>query len=174
MSGNLFQLAIYAFLGVALIEEGIKFLMMRWAIWRLPAFDEPLDGIIYSVMISMGFAVTENVLYVFNSDTYGIAYRTVLIRAFTAVPAHATFAILMGFFLGLAKCIPNKSYWLQVLGLFTAILFHGLYDFFLFANEIAGTIIGAIISLCLAILLSRQAISIHAKISEHLHASQDE
>jgi protease PrsW len=174
MSGDLFELAAYAFLGVACIEEGIKFILMRLVIWRLPEFDEPFDGIIYSVMISMGFAVTENVLYVFNTESYGHAYETVLIRAFTAIPAHATFAILMGFFLGLARFIPERAFLLQIAGMFTAVLFHGLYDFFLFTNEITGTIIGAIISLWAAILLSRQALLIHSNISKQMHTERED
>src|SRR5688572_28371639 len=46
----------FAFVAVGFSEEGSKYLMLRLYAYRQKAFDEPLDGIIYGVMISMGFA----------------------------------------------------------------------------------------------------------------------
>lgn len=94
-------------------------------------------------------------MYVFK---YGVA--TGIVRAFTAVPAHATFGILMGYFMGLAKFSKNRML-LNLTGLFVAILFHGAYDFFLFINFIPGIAIGAFISLIVGIILSKKAIKIH-------------
>ena len=65
----------------------------------------------------MGFATLENVLYVYN---YG--FSTGVLRAFTAVPAHATFAILMGYFMGKAKFSKNRIQ-LNLLGLLGATIF---------------------------------------------------
>ena len=56
-------------------------------------------------MIGMGFATLENILY---ADRFGL--QTVMIRAFTAVPAHAIFAIIMGYYIGLAKFNKKKSH----------------------------------------------------------------
>jgi RsiW-degrading membrane proteinase PrsW (M82 family) len=67
-------------------------------------FNEPFDGIVYAVIVSMGFATIENIIYVFQ---YGFA--TGILRLFTAVPAHAAFGILMGYFLGKAKFTHGKS-----------------------------------------------------------------
>ena len=47
--------AVFAFLVVALSEEGSKFLLMRIFIFNRKAFDDPFDGIIYCVMVGMGF-----------------------------------------------------------------------------------------------------------------------
>ena len=75
-------------------------------------------------MVAMGFAAVENTLYVIDGGaSIGI------IRMFTSVPAHATFGIIMGFFLGLQK-INNKKIF-GIIGLFLAAAFHGLYDFYL-------------------------------------------
>jgi RsiW-degrading membrane proteinase PrsW (M82 family) len=83
---------------VALSEELSKFLVVRYFCYPQKRFDEPLDGIVYSVMVSMGFATIENVNYVF---THG--YSTAFVRMFLSVPAHATFGVVMGYFIGKAK-----------------------------------------------------------------------
>src|SRR6187401_115252 len=81
-----------AFFKVALVEEFSKFIFVRFILYPNKNFNEPFDGIVYAVMVSMGFATLENVVYVFN---YG--FETALLRMFTAVPAHATFGVLMGY-----------------------------------------------------------------------------
>ena len=57
-------------------------------------FNEPFDGIVYSVMVSMGFATTENILYAMKGGL-----EVALLRMVMSVPAHATFAVLMGYLL---------------------------------------------------------------------------
>ncbi|MGC4023033.1 MAG: PrsW family glutamic-type intramembrane protease [Cyclobacteriaceae bacterium] len=130
-------------------------------------FNEPFDGIVYAVSVSLGFAGLENILYVTNSPD-GIA--TGIMRMFTAVPAHATFAVLMGYFLGRAKCEPGKSY-LAWYGLLTATLFHGAYDYFWFISYIPGIWTGAIASLIIGLVLSRKAIKMHQQASPFISAS---
>ena len=144
-----------AFIVVALVEEFSKYVIVRYYSQRSKEYNEPFDGIVYAVMVSMGFAALENVLYVFQ---HGIS--TGITRAFTAVPAHATFAILMGYFMGKAKFSKNRIV-LNLLGLLFATLFHGAYDFFLFINFIPGMWVGAITSLIIGIFLSRKAIKKH-------------
>jgi RsiW-degrading membrane proteinase PrsW (M82 family) len=148
----IFQQFIKAFVVVALVEEFSKYIIVRYFAQRNKEFNEPFDGIVYSVMVSMGFATLENVLYVFQ---HGVS--TGIIRAFTAVPAHATFAILMGYFMGKAK-FSNNRFALNLTGLFCATLFHGAYDFFLFIDFIPGTWVGAIVSLTIGIFLSNKVI----------------
>jgi RsiW-degrading membrane proteinase PrsW (M82 family) len=106
-------------------------------------------------MVSMGFAATENIFYVLEGG-----YQTALLRAFTAVPAHATFGVLMGYFMGKAKFAKNRII-LNLFGLFLAIVFHGTYDFFLFIDFIPGIWVGAFLSLFVGIMLSRKAIKKH-------------
>jgi len=64
--------------------------------------------------------------------------------------------------MGKAKFTNQKAKW-NLIGLATAILFHGSYDFFLFINFIPGISIGALVSLILGVWLSRKAIRIHQK-----------
>ncbi|GGG50454.1 PrsW family intramembrane metalloprotease [Bizionia arctica] len=146
-----------AFLVVAVIEEFSKYIIVRYFAQPNKEFNEPFDGIMYAVMVSMGFAATENIMYVLEGG-----YQVAFLRAFTAIPAHATFAILMGFFMGKAKFAKNRSKY-NLLGLFLAVLFHGAYDFFLFIDFIPGIWIGAFASLILGIFLSSRAIKYHQK-----------
>ncbi|WP_298780735.1 PrsW family glutamic-type intramembrane protease [uncultured Polaribacter sp.] len=152
---SVLQMFIKAFFVVALVEEFSKFIIVKFYAQKNKEFNEPFDGIVYAVMVSMGFALLENILYVFK---YGAGVGVV--RAFTAVPAHATFGILMGYYMGKAKFSKNK-FQLNLLGLLAATIFHGAYDFFLFINFIPGMLTGAILSLLTGIVLARKAIIKH-------------
>ncbi len=152
---NLTEQAVHAFLIVALVEEFSKFIFVRFLFYRNENFNEPFDGIVYSVMVGMGFATFENLFYVFDGGM-----STALLRMFTAVPAHASFAILMGFFLGKAKFEHGKGHYsLYALGVAT--LFHGAYDYFWFIAFVPGIWLGAIGSLSVGIWLAKKAIRIH-------------
>lgn len=158
---SVFQQFVKAFFIVALIEEFSKYIIVRYVAQRNREFNEPFDGIVYAVMVSMGFTALENILYVFQ---YG--FENGVLRAFTAVPAHAIFGILMGYFMGEAKfSAPRKRILLNFTGLFMPVLFHGMYDFFLFINFIPGISIGAFISLIIGIMLSKKAIKKHQESS---------
>ncbi|QTE23937.1 PrsW family intramembrane metalloprotease [Polaribacter cellanae] len=157
---NILQQFLQAFFVVALVEEFSKYVIVKFYAQRNAAFNEPFDGIVYAVMVSMGFAALENVLYTFQHGA-----ETGLMRAFTAVPAHATFGILMGYFMGRAK-FSNNRITLNLLGLLLATLFHGAYDFFLFINFIPGISIGAFVSLIIGIVLSNKAIKSHQNSSK--------
>ncbi len=149
-----------AFFLVALVEESSKFLFVRFVLYPNKNFNEPFDGIVYALMVSMGFATLENVLYTFQ---YGVT--TGILRMFTAVPAHATFGVLMGYFLGKAKFTHQRGFYYGFIALFVATLFHGSYDYFWFINYVPGVWVGAILSLVLGVWLSRKAIRLHQDIS---------
>ncbi|MCX5705676.1 MAG: PrsW family glutamic-type intramembrane protease [Candidatus Omnitrophica bacterium] len=134
-----------SFLVAGLVEEGLKFLVFKRLIYDNKEFDEPYDGIMYAVMISLGFATIENILYVAISHfKLGICGSLICgsSRAMSAVPAHAFFAVIMGYYLGLAKFCGDRErqreYVYKALGF--AVLTHGLYDFFILSRTSAGVI----------------------------------
>ena len=53
-----------AFLYAAVPEEFFKFLVVTRYSARNPAFDEPMDGVVYGAAASLGFAAFENMVYV--------------------------------------------------------------------------------------------------------------
>lgn len=152
---SVLQMLLKAFVTVALVEEFAKYVIVRYYAQTNEEFNESFDGIVYAVMVSMGFATLENLLYTFQ---HGM--ETGILRAFTAVPAHATFAILMGYFMGKAKFSKNRKA-LNFIGLLAAVLFHGAYDFFLFINFIPGISIGAFVSLIIGLVLANKAMKKH-------------
>ncbi|MEZ5072218.1 MAG: PrsW family glutamic-type intramembrane protease [Bacteroidales bacterium] len=118
-----------AFVVAAFTEELFKFAALYLLIWKRPAFNEQFDGIVYAVFVSLGFAAVENVLYVTGSG-----YQTALLRALTAVPAHAIFGVTMGYYLGIARRYEEvrKSFLWKALAL--PVLLHGIYDFILMSG----------------------------------------
>lgn len=122
--------ALYqAFAVAALVEEGIKFVLIKRVSRRMASFDEITDGIVYTIAAGLGFAFFENVAYGLRAGGFGI----LLLRGFTAVPLHAIASGLMGYYVGEAWFNPRRS---GLTGLFLAILFHGFYDYILFEPQI--------------------------------------
>ena len=128
--GKIPKAAFNGFLVAGATEEALKFLMVFILVWRNPNFNQKFDGIVYAVSVALGFAAIENLFYVFSNNSLQVG----LLRAFTAVPAHAIFGIVMGFYLGLARfSVQQRGKWL--LRAFTVPwLFHGIYDFLLMSG----------------------------------------
>ena len=120
---------LYMFVGVALVEEGMKYLPVLLYPFRRSFFDEPLDGIVYCVYAAMGFATVETVIFAGLLDWEGM-----LAKATLAVPAHAAFAMLAGYFLGRARRQTGRGARNRyvLLGLLWSVVAHGLYDWFVF------------------------------------------
>ena len=132
-TSRLLPLFLGALVVVGLVEEFWKFVVVRLYSYNRREFDEPYDGIMYSVMASLGFATGENLLYVVSGGV-----GTGILRVLLAVPGHAFYGVLMGYFLGSAKFAVNRrrAAGLQLAGLGLAVLAHGVYDFMVFAlNE---------------------------------------
>ncbi len=168
MHHSVWDYAWYAFAVVGLSEEGSKYLMLRLYAYPKKAFSEPFDGIVYGVMVGMGFATVENIEYV---RQFGL--ETGVVRFFLSVPAHAAFAVLMGYYVGLAKFNKGGASLLMWKGLLIAVLFHGSFDFFLFLQQSqvakqyvsAGLLsFGAFISFYIAIRLALRAIRMHTQL----------
>ena len=120
--------ALDAFLCAALPEEFFKFLVVFRYASRHKEFNEPMDGIVYGVAASLGFATLENVLYVGGSGM-GVA----LLRALSAVPAHAFTGVVMGYFVGTWRFAPMGRGRLLAASLCWPMLLHWSYDFPLLA-----------------------------------------
>jgi RsiW-degrading membrane proteinase PrsW (M82 family) len=119
---------LLSFGAIAPVEEAVKWAVLLAGAYAWRFFNEPFDGIVYSVVTGMGFATMENVAYV---GVWG--QETALLRAFTAFPAHLVFAIAMGYYVGKAKFAPHgeRLHWL-LRALLVSLLLHGLYDFLVF------------------------------------------
>ena len=139
-----------AFFLAAIPEELAKWLIFYWLIRKAKDFDQYYDGILYAIFISMGFALVENVLYVFQGGM-----STAILRAVLSVPGHMLFAIPMGYYLSLSKfeqgALASKHQWLSIL---IPVALHGTFDFILmYAGAKKDTNPALVILLFLAFLV---------------------
>lgn len=139
-SGHWLAILVVAFVVVALCEELFKFLALYLYPFRQSYFNEPFDGVVYAIMIGMGFATCENLLYAYK---YGL--ETILLRAFTAVPAHSAFAVIMGYFVGKAKFAGKDQHKYLAFGLAVPVGIHGVYDFFILQEIYEGLMLLAVL-----------------------------
>ena len=91
---------ISSFLTAAPVEEGLKLSVLYYFVYKMKDFNEPIDGIVYGVTVSLGFATLENLYYVYLLADYfeTTSMALAVIRSFSAVPAHAVFGVFMGYF----------------------------------------------------------------------------
>jgi RsiW-degrading membrane proteinase PrsW (M82 family)/ribosomal protein S18 acetylase RimI-like enzyme len=167
---------ISSFFFVALVEEFCKFLPLRYYALSRKSFDEPLDGIVHSVMIGMGFATLENIGYVLTAPN---GLQVGMMRMFTSVPGHATFAVIMGYYAGKAKFDFARRKALLLKGVLLATFFHGAYDSCLFLTKVLPEtlsglllILGALASLITAWVLSLRLIRLHRRTSQQYYDVQ--
>lgn len=119
---------------IAIIEEISKYIVITIMCFKNKFFKNPYDAIMYAVCISLGFAFVENIMYI-NNFGMGVAIS----RAIFSIPAHASFGIIMGYYLGVSKLCcdkgeSNASALTRYSAFFIPLIFHGFYDYLLNFN----------------------------------------
>ena len=152
----------YTIVGIGLPEQLAKLIATYFIAFKDKAFNEPMDGIVYTVAAGMGFATLENVLYITD-----MGYQIGLLRGVISLPMHMLFDVVLGYFVGMAHnaYIKKQSYvkWLFT-GLMLAAVIHGFYDFIIYSIADEGLMYAAIIIfyallVLFAIILVRKALS---------------
>ncbi|MFO0704708.1 MAG: PrsW family glutamic-type intramembrane protease [Candidatus Andersenbacteria bacterium] len=115
---------------VAPVEELAKFSVVYASVYHHPVFNERLDGVIYMVVASLGFATVENILIVLG-DGAGV----LPIRFVTATLLHALAAGIIGYCMGLGRFAKRGGSWIVLLGLVLGIALHGVYDLVAISNS---------------------------------------
>lgn len=136
-NGNIINDALVggAFAG-ALVEEILKFLILYFYIFKHKEFNEPMDAIVYGIVVSLGFALNENYDYVYNyAEQFNVtSWEIALARSYSAIPMHAACGVIMGFYFGQNYFIEQgRSF---SLALIVPIIIHGSYNFLLSFNGI--------------------------------------
>ncbi|WP_440926680.1 PrsW family intramembrane metalloprotease [Candidatus Pelagibacter sp.] len=127
---------ISSFLTAAPVEEGLKLSVLYYFVYKMKDFNEPMDGIVYGVTVSLGFATLENFYYVYLLADYfeTTSMSLAILRSFSAVPAHAIFGVFMGYFFMKYAFIKKGD------NLFFAFIvpfvLHGCYNLFAGSNFI--------------------------------------
>lgn len=126
--------ALYqAFVVAGGVEELAKVLVVYWFVWHKPEFDERLDGIVYAARAGLGFALVENVLYLLSAEDMAGFVMIYLLRALLAVPGHAIWAGIMGYYAARRRLDGDGPG--MVGGLIVAVVLHGSYDAVVFLGE---------------------------------------
>ena len=129
---------ISSFLTAAPVEEGLKLSILYFFVYRMKDFNEPIDGIVYGVTASLGFATLENFYYVYLLADYfeTSSMSLAILRSFSAVPAHAVFGVFMGYFFMKYAFIKKGD---NLLFAFVVpFVLHGCYNLFASSNFIVS------------------------------------
>ncbi len=129
--------ALYmSFVIAAIPEEAAKLTSVWLMAWRRPEFDERMDGIVYGARAGLGFALVENVAYLLLlPSSFGEYLQLFIARAVLAVPGHAIWGGVAGYFAARRRFDGRGPGWLG--GLALAVLMHGLYDAWVFCAPVA-------------------------------------
>ena len=123
-----------SFFTAAPVEEGLKLAVLYFLVYKMKDFNEPVDGIVYGVTVSLGFATLENFYYVYVLAEY---YETTpiymaFLRSFSAVPAHAIFGVFMGYFFMKYSFIKKGDN--LIFAFLVPFTLHGCYNLFIMSN----------------------------------------
>jgi RsiW-degrading membrane proteinase PrsW (M82 family) len=114
-----------------LVEETLKCLAVLAVFWRLrDQFNGVVDAVVYSAMVGLGFAVTENIFYygaafVEGSDVFA---QTVVVRGVFSPFAHPLFTSMFGIGLAVASETARARLLWPILGWLGAMFLHGLWN----------------------------------------------
>jgi RsiW-degrading membrane proteinase PrsW (M82 family) len=133
--GTVFSAFVVAGLTEEVCKGGLAYIFM----WRRPEFNEVMDGVVYFGVAHMGFAITENLMYVILKPAGNIvqALMTGFARTTTAVPLHVINGMIMGYHMGQARYATTpaerRKNFFQAFAI--PILLHGIYDVAAFNSE---------------------------------------
>ena len=136
----LFQI-IQWFIVVGIGEEISKYMILRWKTWKHPDFNCTYDGMVYAVAVSAGFALAENIMYLFR---YGSG--VLFMRAIVSIPAHISFSVFMGAWYSASRKYQlagetDKGRTAMILSVLVPALAHGGFDFIATNTDQTGMII---------------------------------
>lgn len=126
---SLFFLNIIIF--APLSEEFLKYAVVRWGILKNPAFDEPLDAMLYLIISALGFAALENLLNIFYSQnlSLGLAFSQSVARFLSATFLHTLSSGILGYFLARSLLNLKKRRIILAAGFLLAVGFHSFYNY---------------------------------------------
>ncbi len=144
---------LYSFVIVGFLAEFTKFLLLRYYFIPKDVINKPFDGILYSVMVSMGFATAVNIYF---HQVLPAPFNVPLVN-FSLPFTNLVVGIILGFFAGFGKFRKNRVDYL--IGLGAAIFFHGFYIFGILANDYLLIGLVGCVTLIIAVLLSLRSLN---------------
>lgn len=159
---NMRRISFYVFVIIAFSSEFAKFLVLRYAFFNLKSFEGPLEGVLYSIFISLGFASVASVLIGIGIVGAEAKFTDMNLFLLTYPFASIVFGVVMGFFIGMGKLRKN---WLidNSTGLFVSTFFHGLFYFCFITSDNRLLIFASIGFLIIALTLVSKAVRMRAE-----------
>lgn len=113
-----------SFVRMSVPEESLRFITLIYLARRRAYITTPYDFIIFSVAVGMGFALCENLIFVFfkGGIIIGVA------RAFTSIPSHYFCSVIMGALLALSSIDTQHRRRYSFCAIVIPIFLHGVYD----------------------------------------------
>ena len=124
-----FYVGIYMLLGISVIEELVKFIFARLKMRKDKYFDLPVDGMIYLIVVALGFAAVENTAFVSGMTNLDSIINLLYLRAITATLLHVIASGIFGYFFALSLVYYKLKYLMISLGFFGAVLIHTIFNF---------------------------------------------
>ncbi len=156
--GSIRRILLYSFVMIGFLSEISKFLILRYKYIPNDFLTKPFDGILYSILISMGFATTANV-YFFYEWNYSDNLAVVL---YTVPFANLLIGIILGFFIGLGK-FRSSTQADSLTGIGAAVFFQGFFSFCLFSQDYLLLGLVAFGTLIICVMLSIKSINTDLK-----------
>jgi RsiW-degrading membrane proteinase PrsW (M82 family) len=142
------------FVAVAFVEEFMKYAVIKQKVIRNKEFDEPVDAMIYMIIVALGFAAVENLLILFPLSEFFEIFTISGIRFVGATFLHALCSAMVGYFIAL-WFFRKKSFGLVIFGLLMAVMCHGLYNFSIMVIDNGFKfVVPGLILVCLAFFVS--------------------
>ncbi len=146
---------LFHMLFVGLNEETLKFLATYLLIRNSKEFNEPLDAMIYAMIVGLGFAAIENINYVWSGGL-----SLILLRSLLSLPCHLAYAAIWGY--GMAELKyreKTERYFLNIAPyVLLAAALHGVSNFFLSVSEPALLIIDVVMTLFLILFFHQKLV----------------
>lgn len=163
MPAELIQISSYYYVWAAFAEEFLKFAAIWFLVLRNPAFDEPVDAMIYMIAAGLGFAAIENILVLFRTMDIGLtqALSVWALRFIGSTLLHALASAIVGYFLAMSWFFGNHKKKLIVIGIALATVFHFTFNIVITsfagqagASDPRGLIYSTMLLLFMAFLVS--------------------
>lgn len=123
----------------AAIEELLKFVVFYLVAYNSPFNDEAIDPAIYMIVVALGFAAVENILYVLQPSISANTTAILLtggLRFFGSTLLHTISSCFIGISIGVMSKRMRSS--AIILGIAGAIFLHATFNFFILKDDTAS------------------------------------
>lgn len=132
------EFSIISLIGLAFIEEILKFFAAYFSVSKDPKFTEPIDAMIYSIVAALGFATFENIGILaftqYQNNFFEIIFQTSLLRFVGATLLHSLASGVVGYYWA-KGIILKKTKRFVFFGILIASILHAMFNYLIINYE---------------------------------------